>query len=76
MKPLILPVKVRPSVNGKSEMSRGKLMRATALVTGSMLATMSVSVSACERVSAESTPVSRMLMRETGVAGVANGAAT
>ena len=46
-------------------MSRGKLTSATSWVTGSMLATISVSVSAWLRVSAESTPVSRTLMRET-----------
>ncbi len=54
-------------------MSRGKLISATSWVTGSMLATISVSVRAWLRVSAESTPVSRMLIRERGVAGVANG---
>ena len=55
-------------------MSRGMLIRMTSAVTGSMLATRSVSVRAVDRDSAESTPVSRTLMRDCRFAGVAMGA--
>ncbi len=57
-------------------MSRGKLTIATLPVSGSTLTTMSVSVSACVRVSDESMPVSRKLMRDSRVSGVATGLAT
>jgi hypothetical protein len=43
-------------------MSRGKLIIAVSPVSGSMLTTRSVSVSACVRFSSESIPVSRMLI--------------
>ena len=45
-------------------------------VAGSTLTTMSVSVSACLRVSDESMPVSRKLIRDWRVSGVAAGLAT
>src|SRR4029079_15336263 len=57
-------------------MSRGKLIRATSPDTGSMLATMSVSVNVVCRFSAASIPVSRMLIRASGVSGVATGGTT
>ncbi len=59
-------------------MSRGKLTIAIDPVTGSMLTTSNVSLSACERIELESIPVSRTLIRlgvlgSLGV-GVAGGA--
>ena len=57
-------------------MSRGKLISATSWVTGSMLATISVSVRSSVRVLARSRPVSRMLIRDAAVAGVAIGETT
>ena len=57
-------------------MSRGKLTMATLPVSGSTLTTMSVSVRAWFRVSDESMPVSRKLMRDSRVSGVAAGLAT
>ena len=55
-------------------MSRGRLSITTDLSSGSTLTTMIVSVSAVFRVSAESIPVSRMLIRSCLVGGVASGA--
>ena len=57
-------------------MSRGKLTIATLPVSGSTLTTSRVSVSAWLRVEDESMPVSRKLMRDSRVSGVAAGVAT
>ena len=76
MRELILPSYVCPSGVWNLAMSRGKLIRATSPDTGSMLATMSVSVNVVRRFSAASIPVSRMLIRASGVSGVATGGTT
>ena len=71
-----MPVNVLPFESGKRAMSRGKLTMATLPVSGSTLTTSRVSVSAWLRVSDESMPVSRKLMRDSRVSGVATGVAT
>jgi len=57
-------------------MSRGKLTIAAVPVAGSTLTTSSVSVRAWVRISLESIPRNRMLIRDWAVAGVEIGVAT
>ena len=71
-----MPTNVLPLDNGKRAMSRGKLTIATSPVSGSTLTTRSVSVRAWLRVSDESMPVSRKVIRDSRVSGVTAGVAT